>query len=290
MNNPFQIVYPDEEEANLVKLTINGDKNAAEKLILNHQVFIYNLALKMTRSVEDAQDLTQEVFLKALSALSKFKGKSKFRTWLYRIAVNHFLNAKKGKSEVQIQTFESFFNYVDTIPDYDFSLQEQKELSGTIEELRIGCTTAMLLCLDREQRIIFILSEMFDIDHKLGSEILGITPGNFRIKVMRVRKDFYNWMNNRCGLINQANPCRCAKKTKAFIDAGLVDPKNLKFNTNYKQRINELAQKQAIPIVNTMEDLHRNIFKQDPFQELPTPSRIVDEVLNNETIKMILNY
>lgn len=290
MNNPFQIAYPDEEEANLVKLTINGDKNAAEKLILNHQVFIYNIALKMTRNVEDAQDLTQEVFLKALSALSKFKGKSKFRTWLYRIAVNHFLNAKKGKSENNIQSFESFFNYVDTIPDYDFSLREQKEISATIEDLRIGCTNAMLLCLDREQRIIFILSEMFDIDHKLGSEILGITPGNFRIKLMRVRNDFYNWMNNRCGLINKANPCRCAKKTKAFIDAGLVDPKNLKFNTNYKQRINELAQKQAIPIVNTMEELHRSIFKQDPFQELPTPNRIIDEVLNNEMIKMILNY
>jgi hypothetical protein len=155
--------------------------------------------------------------------------------------------------------------------------------------LRIGCTNAMLLCLDREQRIIFILSEMFDIDHKLGSEILGITPGNFRIKVMRVRQDFYNWMNNRCGLINQANPCRCAKKTKAFIDAGYVDPNNLKFNTNYKKRINELAQEKAIPLVNTMEDLHRNIFKQDPFQELPTPKRIVDEVLNNNLIKEILS-
>lgn len=48
MNNPFQIAYPDLEEANLVKHAIDGDKNAAEKLILNHQVFIYNLALKMT--------------------------------------------------------------------------------------------------------------------------------------------------------------------------------------------------------------------------------------------------
>ena len=290
MNSPFQIAYPDEEEADLVKHAIDGDKAAAEKLILNHQVFIYNLALKMTRNVEDAQDLTQEVFLKALSALSKFKGKSKFRTWLYRIAVNHFLNAKKGKHEIHAQSFESFFNYVDTIPDYDFSLEEQREISETIEDLRIGCTTAMLLCLDREQRIIFILSEMFDVDHKLGSEIMGITPGNFRIKAMRVRNDFYNWMNNRCGLINLANPCRCAKKTKAFIDAGYVDPKHLKFNTNYKQKIFELAQKQANPIVNTMEDLHRNIFKQDPLQELPTPSRIVNEVLNNDMIKMILNY
>jgi RNA polymerase sigma factor (sigma-70 family) len=100
MNNPFQIDYPDEEEAICVKLAVNGDKQAAEKLIISHQVFIYNLALKMTKNIEDAEDLTQEVFIKALTALSKFEGKSKFRTWLYRIAVNHFLNSKKGKSEL----------------------------------------------------------------------------------------------------------------------------------------------------------------------------------------------
>lgn len=290
MNNPFQITYPDQEEETFVKLAIEGDKKAIEKLILNHQLFIYNLALKMTKNIEDAEDLTQEIFIKALSALSKFHGKSKFRTWLYRIAVNHFLNTKKGTSELINPNFKSYFDYVDTIPDYDFSLHEQKELSGTIEELRISCTTGMLLCLDREQRIVFILGEMFDIDHNLGGEIMGITPGNFRIKLMRVRNDFYNWMNNRCGLINKANPCRCAKKTKAFIDAGFVNPNNLKFNTNYKKRIEEISQKQAIPLVNTMEDLHRNIFRQDPFQELPTSSRIVDEVLNNNMIKQILNF
>jgi hypothetical protein len=131
---------------------------------------------------------------------------------------------------------------------------------------------------------------MFEIDHNLGAEILGITPGNFRIKLMRTRKDFYNWMNNRCGLINLANPCRCAKKTKAFIDAGFVDPKNLKFNSSYKKKIEDLSVKHATPMVNTMEDLHRNIFKSHPLQELPTSSRIVDEVLNNEMIKQILNF
>jgi RNA polymerase sigma factor (sigma-70 family) len=290
MYNPFQATYPDQEEATFVKKAIEGDKKAAELLILHHQLFIYNLALKMTKNVEDAEDLTQEVFIKALTALANFKGKSKFRTWLYRIAVNHFLNAKKGKSEIISTDFKTFFDYVDTIPDYDFTLQEQKEIADSIEELRISCTTGMLLCLDREQRIIFILGEMFNIDHNLGSEIMGITPGNFRIKLMRVRLDFYNWMNNRCGLINKANPCRCAKKTKAFIDAGFVDPNNLKFNTRYVKRIEDLSQKQATPLVNAMEDLHRNIFKQDPFQELPTSSRIVDEVLNNDMIKLILNF
>jgi RNA polymerase sigma factor (sigma-70 family) len=290
MNNPFQVTYPDQEEAAYVKLAIEGDKKAAEQLILHHQLFIYNLALKMTRNVEDAEDLTQEVFIKALTALSKFKGKSKFRTWLYRIAVNHFLNAKKGKSELISTDFKTFFDNVDAVPDYDFNPQEQKEIADTIEELRIGCTTGMLLCLDREQRIVFILGEMFNIDHNLGSEIMGITPGNFRIKLMRVRHDFYNWMNNRCGLINKANPCRCEKKTKAFIDAGFVDPHNLKFNTRYKQRIEDISRAEANPLVNTMEDLHRNIFKQDPLQELPSSSRIMNEVLNNEMIKHILNF
>jgi RNA polymerase sigma factor (sigma-70 family) len=215
MNSPFQIAYPDQEESVFVKRAVNGDRHAAEKLINAHQVYIYNVALKMTKNVEDAEDLTQEVFIKAFTALSKFEGKSKFRTWLYRIAVNHFLNAKKGKPELASTDLKNFFEGVDQVPDYDFSEQEQKEISDTIEDLRISCTSGMLLCLDREQRIIFILGEMFDIDHNLGSEILGITPGNFRIKLMRTRKDFYNWMNNRCGLINLANPCRC-QKDKGF--------------------------------------------------------------------------
>jgi len=290
MDNPFQIAYPDQEEAVFVKLAVNGDRQAAEKLISAHQVYIYNLALKMTKNVEDAEDLTQEVFIKAFIALSKFEGKSKFRTWLYRIAVNHFLNVKKEKSELASTDIKTFFDNVDKIPDYDFTEQEQKEISETIEDLRISCTTGMLLCLDREQRIIFILGEMFEIDHNLGSEILGITPGNFRIKLMRTRRDFYNWMNNRCGLVNLANPCRCSKKTKAFIDAGFVDPKNLKFNIGYKKRIEDLSRKHANPIVNTMEDLHRNIFRNHPLQELPTRSRIVDEVLNNDMIRQILNF
>jgi len=290
MDNPFQIAYPDQEESVFVKRAVNGDRQAAEKLINAHQVYIYNVALKMTKNVEDAEDLTQEVFIKAFTALSKFEGKSKFRTWLYRIAVNHFLNAKKGKPELASTDLKTFFESVDKIPDYDFNEQEQKEIADTIADLRISCTTGMLLCLDREQRIVFILGEMFEIDHNLGAEILGITPGNFRIKLMRTRKDFYNWMNNRCGLINLANPCRCAKKTKAFIDAGFVDPNNLKFNSRYKKRIEDLSKKHATPIVNTMEDLHRNIFKNHPFQELPTSSRIVEEVLNNDMIRQILNF
>jgi RNA polymerase sigma factor (sigma-70 family) len=288
MDNPFHINYPDQADTDMVKLSLSGDKQALQNLITRHQVFVYNLALKMTRSVEDAEDLTQEVFIKAITALSKFEGKSQFRTWLYRITVNHFLNTKKRKAE-KITDFETYFNAIDNMPVYELSDQEQNELSESIEELRISCTAGMLLCLDREQRMIYILGEMFEIDHNLGSEILGITPGNFRIRLMRARHDLYNWMNKRCGLVNKSNPCRCAKKTRAYIEAGYVDPNNLKFNTRYKKKIYELSKQKAVSISNTVEELHKTIFRQHPLQEPMTATKVVDEIFNNDLIRLILS-
>jgi RNA polymerase sigma factor (sigma-70 family) len=289
MDNPFQINYIDQIDSDLVKLAIGGDKKALQNLIIRHQLFIYNLALKMTKSVEDAEDLTQEVFIKAITALTKFEGKSKFRTWLYRITVNHFLNTKKSKAELKTIDFETYFNAIDNIPINELTITEQDELTDTIEEIRISCTAGMLLCLDREQRMIYILGEMFDIDHNLGSEILGITSGNFRIRLMRARQDLYNWMNERCGLVNKNNPCRCAKKTRAYIEAGIVDPNNLIFNTRHKKKIYEISQHNAVPITDTIEDLNRNIFQQHPLQEPLTSKKIVDEIFNNNLLKLILN-
>lgn len=289
MDNPFQINYPDEIDSELVKLATSGDKKALQNLIIRHQIFIYNLALKMTKNIEDAEDLTQEVFIKAITSLSKFEGKSKFRTWLYRITVNYFLNTKKRKSELKVIGFETYFNSIDNMPNNELTNQEQNDLTESIEELRISCTAGMLLCLDREQRMIYILGEMFDIDHNLGSEILGITAGNFRIRLMRARQDLNNWMNGRCGLVNKANPCRCAKKTRAYIEAGIVDPNNLKFNTRHKKKIYELSEQNATSITNTIEDLNKNIFQQHPLQEPVTSSKIVDEIFNNNLIKLILN-
>jgi RNA polymerase sigma factor (sigma-70 family) len=242
----------------------------------------------MTRNTEDAEDLTQEVFIKAITALSNFEGKSQFRTWLYRIAVNHFLNTKKRKTELMVSDFESYFKSIDEMPVYDLNDQEQTDLSESIEELRISCTAGMLLCLDREQRMVYILGEMFGIDHKTGSEILGISAGNFRIRLMRARQDLYSWMNKRCGLVNKSNPCRCAKKTRAYIEAGYVDPGNLKFNTRYKKKIYELSKEKAVSISNTVEDLHKTIFQHHPLQEPLTTTKIVDEIFKNDLIKLIL--
>ncbi len=98
-----------------------------------------------------------------------------------------------------------------------------------VDEARISCTSGMLLCLDREQRLICILSGIFGVTDKVGAELLEISRANFRQKLSRARRDLHHFMQNQCGLINKANPCRCAKKTRAFMKAGYVDPENLLF-------------------------------------------------------------
>ena len=289
MDNPFSINYPDHIDSELIRFAVNGDKEALQTLVLRHQVFVYNLALKMTRNKEDADDLTQEVFIKAITSLSKFEGKSAFRTWLYRIVVNHFLNTRKRKTELIINDFESYFSSIDRMPDYDLNEAEQVELKDSIEELRISCTAGMLMCLDREQRLVYILGEMFKIDHNLGSEIMGITPGNFSVKLSRARSDLYSWMNKKCGLINTNNPCRCVKKTRAYIKIGAVDPDNLQFNTDYRNRVLDLSANEADNLDARIEDLHAKVFLTHPLQE-PAKSKVIDDILSDDLLRSILDF
>jgi len=288
MDNPFQKNYPDQTDTSLVLLATAGDKSALQNLILRHQAFIYNLALKLTGSHADAQDLTQEVLIKAVTALSGFERKSNFRTWLYRITVNHFLNDKKRKTLAKTLDFEAYFDSIDEIPVNELNEQEKTEMSNSVEELRIRCTTGMLLCLDKTQRMIYILGDMFEINHRLGAEIMGISATNFRVRLMRARNDLRSWMSQRCGLINPDNPCRCAKKTKGFIEAGVVNPDDLKFNAHYKMKIAELSRREATTFVDTVETLQKQIFQSHPFQEPVNADKFVDEVFGNDVIKILM--
>ena len=98
-----------------------------------------------------------------------------------------------------------------------------------VDEARISCTSGMLLCLDREQRLIYILGEIFEVTDTVGAELLEISRENFRQRLARARRELHNFMNDKCGLVNRANPCRCDKKTRGFMQAGWVDPANLLF-------------------------------------------------------------
>jgi RNA polymerase sigma factor (sigma-70 family) len=290
MENPFSVThYSEQTDLELVDSSLKGNKQALEALILRHQLFIYNVALKMTMSPQESEDITQEVLLKAITSLSQFQGKSAFRTWLYRIVFNHILNMSRRSREETITSFEGYGQFLDSIPNTELTQDEGLAFKETIEEVKLSCMSGMLLCLDREQRLIYILGEVFRIEHRLASEILEISPDNFRQKLTRARRDLYNFMNNQCGLVNKANPCRCPKKTKGLMQIGVVDPEHLQFNAHYVKRIQDLIPERAVKMLNTYEEHYQRLFVEHPFHVSTKSARIVDDILNNETIREIFD-
>jgi RNA polymerase sigma factor (sigma-70 family) len=284
--SPFKDTYSDQRDYELISLALNGDKASLTNLIKEHQKYIFNVALKMVNNVEDAEDITQEILVKLVTNLAKYDpAKGKFRTWLYRITFNYFLNLKKQPYEQVVTSFNVFFDYIEGSETIDLSDKEEKEMQLEIEESKVACMAGMLMCLDREQRLIYIIGEVFEIEHNIAGEIFEISPDNFRQKLSRARKDLYQWMHNRCGLVNKENPCRCPKKTKGFIANGWVNPDNLKWHSNYTQKINELSEQKIETTLLTIDDLYAQLHKDQPFKIPQKSESIIQDIINNDNLR-----
>lgn len=289
MNYPLSVDYPLDTDLSLIQATLAGSKSTLETLIKRHQHFIYNIAHKMMLSPFDAEDITQEVLVIMITKLGQFNAQSSFRTWLYRIVFNHTLQMKKRWLETYVTDFESYEKQLGEVRDEDLSLSEQVEHKELIEEAKLGCMAGMLLCLSRDQRLVYILGEIFEVNHNLGAELLQISKDNFRQQLARARKDLYQFMNRQCGLVNSANPCRCQRKTKGFIEAGWVDPAKMKFNTAYRKQIHEVTPSKAQRLDTTLETRYAELFRQHPFQEKPHAESLLKSILQDKDIRDIFD-
>ena len=260
----------DLEDQALVAGARAGEREALEALVGRHQPWIYNIAVRMLYHPQDAEDATQEILVKALTALASFEGRSSFRTWLYRIALNHVLNTKRGRREPQALTFGCYAHGLDATPDFDPPDERTVpvDVRLLVDEARISCTAGMLLCLDRDQRLTYILGEIFEVSDGVGAELMDISRDNFRQRLARARRDLHSFMNDKCGLVNRANPCRCAKKTRGFIEAGYVDPTHLLFVRERVQRVREVASLKTEALA-TLDDQCAEVFRKHPLYESP---------------------
>ncbi|MEO0734922.1 MAG: RNA polymerase sigma factor, partial [Bacteroidota bacterium] len=246
-----------------------GDRSALEQLIQRHYGYIYNIALKFFNTVPDAEDAAQEVVIKIITNIGSYDPeRGALRTWLYRIVFNHYLDAKKsGPEKLLTDGFRTFFGIIDDLPVEEPTDAEEVRMKELIEEAKVSCMAGMLMCLDRQQRLTYIVGELFEINHQLAAEIFDITPANFRKRLSRARKELYNWMTDRCGLVNTANPCRCPKKTRAFVDRGFVDPKQLKWNVGFSRRIHDLSHEKVEEMLTETEIVYRRLYRAHPYKD-----------------------
>jgi len=289
MKNPFNNKdYSQQDYLALIQSCLNGSKQALNTLVENHQGYIFNVALKYFNHIADAEDATQEVLIKVIANLGNYDAsKAQFRTWLYRITFHHFLNAKKVPIELRYEAgFENFFTTIEGSKIEELTLEEENKMKWEFEEAKVACMAGMIMCLDRAQRLTYIIGDVFDIDHHLGAEIFEISTDNFRQRLTRARKDLYEWMHNRCGLVNRDNPCRCPKKTKGFIEKGYVNPENLKWHSDFSTRIYELSENTVDNLLNERDKIYANLFKQHPFKNNNiTTEKILDEILSNDKFR-----
>jgi RNA polymerase sigma factor (sigma-70 family) len=274
------------DDGMLVRRASGGDGDALEQLIERHQAWVYNIAVRMLAHPHDAEDATQEIFIKALTRLASFEGRSTFRTWLYRIAVNHVLNMKRGRLEPEALTFSCYAHGLDNTPDQDLPDQSSvpADVRLLVKEARISCTSGMLLCLDRGQRLVYILGEILDVGDAVGAELLEISPENFRQRLSRARRDLHSFMNDKCGLVNSANPCRCAKKTRGFMEAGYIDATNLVFARARVTQVRDVVAATA-PAVATLDEQCARIYREHPFYEPPDIAHALRRLIDSSDFR-----
>jgi RNA polymerase sigma factor (sigma-70 family) len=214
----------------LVERAKGGDRAALEAIVERVRDRIYNLAVRMLWHPADAEDATQEILIRIITHLGSFRGESAFTTWAYRVASNYLLTTRKRRAEREELTFERFAEQLDEgMGPASPNLANDVETGMLLEEVKIGCTQGMLLCLDRDHRLAYILGHVFGLTSNEAAEIAGTSAATFRKRLSRARGRLHGFMAQKCGLVNPANPCRCARRLDHAIQIGRVDPGNLLF-------------------------------------------------------------
>ena len=217
----------------LVEQARNGNKDTLEEIIRRVQDRVYGLALRMLFHPVDAEDATQEILIKIITRLDSFRGESRFDTWVYKVASNHLLTARKYKAERWELTFEKCEQMIEEASqDTEHGSSTDAIQKLIIEETRISCVHFLLLCLNRDFRLAVILGEICKVNSIEGGQIMGLTPAAFRQKLTRGRKELVHYMSATCGLVNPANRCHCEKLAAYHVKRKHINPQELLFATH----------------------------------------------------------
>jgi RNA polymerase sigma-70 factor (ECF subfamily) len=184
------------DEPLLIERARDGDLQAYDELIRRHQERIYGTVYHMTSNHEDANDLTQETFIKAFQALKSFKGGSTFYTWIYRIAVNktiNFLKQRKNRTAMSLN-------------DLDFNAENDPDLVALVSdktprrdaglvELQEKLNEAMGKLSD-VHRLVVTLHDVQGVPHEEIAQIMECNVGTVRSRLFYARQQLQGYLSD----------------------------------------------------------------------------------------------
>ncbi|MFO1489547.1 MAG: sigma-70 family RNA polymerase sigma factor [Kiritimatiellia bacterium] len=188
MTNPAP-ADPDPPDQVLVQRARGGDLDAYDVLVRRHHSRLYGMVFNMTRSRQDAEDLLQEVFVKAYDALKGFKGDAAFYTWIYRIAVNRAINFVKNRKRRMTVSLNdpglSGESQEDRRPE--LSNNDTPARDARLKEIQEKLNRALDTLSDNHKTVV-IMHDMQGIPHEQIAEVLGISCGTVRSRLFYARQ------------------------------------------------------------------------------------------------------
>ena len=168
-------------EDHIITEAAKGDINAFEEIYKTYSRFVFNISLRVTCNYGDAQEVTQEAFMKIYNKLSSFSFKSSFKTWLYRIAVNTAINFIKKESRQREKVSKLAL---------ELKSSDYKDLtSNAIEKEAINSKVDKILkMLNPEQRACLVLKHIEGLSCQEISDVLQVNVNTIKTRLKRARE------------------------------------------------------------------------------------------------------
>jgi len=172
-----------------IQQTLNGNVNDYAFLVEKYKHMVFTLTIRIVKNREEAEEVSQDVFVKAYKNLNNFKGESKFSTWIYKIAYYASLDLlKRNKRQISSEN-------IDVIKERDLGNTDDS-IKHLYDKERKQIINDALLKLSEDERVIITLYYFEELPIKEISKVVDLSEDNIKIKLFRSRKKLAELLKN----------------------------------------------------------------------------------------------
>lgn len=182
-----------------------------------HYQYIFSYAVKLTGQINDAEDLTSETFLVAMTKIEQLKDEKAVKHWLRKICLNQYLMYKRKNDRIQWSTFNEDVATIQLLNQaVKCSIEDEMIVEESIKHIRTVCMLTLTRRMGDVQRIIFTLVDILGLKVNEVSDMMEMSVPAIKSHLNRARIKLDEELSLKCGLLNVENPCQC-KAWEQFV-------------------------------------------------------------------------